>query len=167
MHRRAKALTIKLAKRTKQTDGAGDEVLDLSEDLRIDLDITSLDWLVHAEAREVVQPLEPGGHDVGVCVQCGGSTPIDVLGTGVIGDGNSPLVHPVADEGPETIDGFGTEEPPLIGRESKVGATVQVQTEVENGAGVIREVQREVSLRNDTSRLEHVPDIRQGNRDWE
>ena len=41
-------LTVGLAKSTKQVDGVGDEVLDLSEDLSEDHDITRHDWPVHA-----------------------------------------------------------------------------------------------------------------------
>ena len=52
LHRRPKPLTIGLSKATEQVDGVGDEVLELSEGLSVDHDITSLNWLVNAETRE-------------------------------------------------------------------------------------------------------------------
>jgi len=52
VHRKTQVLTIGLAKSTEQVNGAEGEVLELSEDLSVDHDITSLDGLVHAKTGE-------------------------------------------------------------------------------------------------------------------
>lgn len=59
MQDRTRALTIGLAKSMKQVDGAVGEVLELSEDLRVDYDPTSLDSLV----LETTDP-STGGTDI-------------------------------------------------------------------------------------------------------
>jgi len=169
---------IGLPKTTEQVGSAGDEVLELSEDLSVDHDITSLDWLVHVEtcedliifteegvglsrdlrrrdvAREVFQPLDPGGKDVDVFVQSMGPETVEYLGAeGVKVDGIS-LVHFETYGGPEiieVIDDFGTEDIPLIGRQSKVKINVEVEIQVRTD--VIGEVQREIPPRSNSVEL--------------
>ena len=91
---RAKVLTTRIAKCTEQVYSVVDKVLELTEDLIVDHDVTSLDWFVHVEAGEdlavfeeevvslsrdlrvrnvagedVLQPLNPGGEVLDVYVQ--------------------------------------------------------------------------------------------------
>lgn len=189
MQKRSKVLTIRLVKITEQVDGVEDEVLELGEDLSVDHDITSLNWLINAEtcenlivfeeegvglsrdlrrrdvAREVLQPLDPGGKDVDIFVQSVGPETVEYLGAeGVEVDGIS-LVHFDTHDGPEVIEDLEIKEPPLLGRESKLKIKVDVEIHWV-GADVIGKVQRETPLRSNS--MEVGSSIRQGmgNPDW-
>ena len=113
--------------------------------------------------------MDPGGKHIDVLVQSVGPEAIEDLGTeGVKVDGVS-LVRPGTNFSPELIDGpeaaeeLGIEEP-LIRRERKVKIDVQVQIQV--GADVIGEIQREIPPRSNSVGLGSTTRQGMGNPDW-